>query len=494
MGHCPLALRSGSGSNEGVDEHKGTPTRLDVNDFWTELVERHHDLPALLRLITERVVSVLGDGCVLTTVSADGMSLTPSSISHTDPTVAAAMRAVLSTDEMRIGEGIAGTVAADRRPVIMNDLPPQQVAETTPARFMPFVRDHPMRALMIAPLIANGELLGTIGAVRTSSDAPYTPADLALLEALAERAALAIADALAGPRTIGAADFEAIYRYNLDGVLITTPDGHILAANPAACEILGRTEVEIIRSGREGVVVVDDPRLQLALAERAATGRSRAELFLSRGDGTTFPADVSSTIFTTPDQKVRTVIIFRDVSGEVAARESARAKVEELEHTVNRDALTGLLNRRGFALAASQALAAEDRSQSTAHVLFLDVDRLKGINDELGHRAGDAAIVAMASAIDRSIRDVDVACRLSGDEFVVLLVDTARPGADRVVERIRKELADDPDAPAGTGFTAGVMERPPLSETSLDELIDIADHDMYRHKVVKRLRGRASEE
>jgi diguanylate cyclase (GGDEF)-like protein/PAS domain S-box-containing protein len=476
-----------------VTDEGDTPTSIDAERFWSALVERHNDLPALLRLITEQVVSVLGDGCVLTTVNSEEQTLTPSAITHADPTVAAAMREVLSADEMRIGEGISGTVAADRRSVILNDLPPQVIAETTPARFMPFVRDHPMQALMIAPLVAYGELLGTLGAVRTSSNAPYTSNDLEVLEALADRAALAIADALAGPRTIGVADFEAIYRHNRDGVIISTPDGHILAVNPAACEILGRSEREIVRGGREGILTDDDPRVGAALAERAASGQVHGELDLRRGDGTTFTADVFSVIYTTPDEKVRTITIIRDISDDVEARAVARAKVEELEHSINRDSLTGLLNRRGFAVAAGQALSAEDRSNSTSHLLFLDLDRLKSINDELGHRAGDAAIVGVAAAIGRSIRDVDVACRLSGDEFVVLLVGTTRSDADLVVERIRNELTADPDAPAGTGFTAGLMERPPHSEVELDELINVADHDMYRHKIVKRVRGRASE-
>jgi diguanylate cyclase (GGDEF)-like protein/PAS domain S-box-containing protein len=484
-----MALLSGPAvrSDDGMTE-RGLARPPELGDFWTVLVECHGDLPTLLEVIANRVVDLFGDGCVLTMIGPDGESLEPRAIVHADPVVDGAMRAALAGDAVRFGEGIAGTVAADRRPILLNDLPPQTLAETTPPQFLPFVRDHPMRAVMIAPLLAFGELVGTLGSVRTSSDDQYTRADLRLLEALAERAALAISEAVAGPRAIGATDYEAIYRHNLDGVLLTTPDGHILAANPAACSILGRSEREITLHGRDALVVADDPRLAPALAERAAVGHARAELTMRRGDGSTFIADVSSTLFTAPDGKVRAAVIFRDVSEQVDARRAAMAKVAELEQVADRDPLTGLWNRRGFSVAVEQALATADRQGVVSQLIFVDVDGLKEINDSRGHAAGDAAIRAVAAAIDRTIRDGDDACRFGGDEFVVLLVDTSARDVPMIIRRIGKEIAADPAAPDALGFSTGVVERPPRLEAGLAELIDAADREMYQQKVMNRLR------
>jgi diguanylate cyclase (GGDEF)-like protein/PAS domain S-box-containing protein len=451
----------------------------------------HHELPALLRVIADQVVDLFGDGCVLTIVEPGSTTLVPRAVVHRDPTVEAAMRLVLTREQMRIGEGIAGTVAADRRPILLNDLPLETIAETTPPQFLPFVRDHPLRALMVAPLLASGELVGTLGAVRTSSDEPYTATDLRHLEALAERAALAVHETLAGPRTIDAADYEAIFRHNLDGVLLTTPDGHILAANPAACSMLGLSEREIVDGGREAVVVSDDPRLAQALAERAAAGRARAEFAMRRGDGSTFTADVSSAIFTTPDGQVRAVVIFRDVSDQVASREQAHARVAELEQAADRDPLTGLWNRRGFSVASEQALATADRQGVVAQLVFVDVDGLKAINDTRGHAVGDDAIRAVAAAIDRTVREGDVACRFGGDEFVILLLDTPTHEVASISERISKELADDPLTPPGITFSTGVVERRPGADADLTEQIDAADRDMYQQRVLRRLRARS---
>jgi len=182
--------------------------------------------------------------------------------------------------------------------------------------------------MLIVPMVAGGELVGTLGSIRTSSSAPYSTDDLRLLEALGERAALAIADTMATPRKIGAEDYQALFRYSVDGLLITAPDGQILAANPAMCDMVGMTERELIDAGRDAVVVATDPRLGPALEERAAAGRARSLLTLRRGDGSTFEAEVTSTIYATGDGRARTCMIIRAVEEERGDEEPARCSSE----------------------------------------------------------------------------------------------------------------------------------------------------------------------
>lgn len=303
-----------------------------------------------------------------------------------------------------------------------------------------------------------------------------------------------MSDAMAGPRAIGPADYEAIYRHNVDGVLLTTPDGHILDANPAACSILGLSEREILHGGRDRVVVAGDPRLARALAERAAVGHARGELTMRRGDGTTFTADVSSTIFTTPDRRVRATVIFRDVSDEVAARQQALERLAELEQNPDRDPLTGLLNRRGFTVAAEQALATADRHETSCQLVVLDVDGLESLDDTDGHAAGDAALLAVAAAIDHAVREEDVAARYGGDEFVILLVDTSEHEVATIIDRIRTALADSPTGPQEVAFSTGTVERSPHLAASLQELVAAADRDMYEQRVLSRLQASARPE
>lgn len=108
--------------------------------------------------------------------------------------------------------------------------------------------------------------------------------------------------------------FRAIFENSKDGVLLTVPDGSILAANPPACEMLGRTEEEVCMAGRAGVVDMSDTRLPSLLEERARTGMCHGELNFIRKDGTKFPVEISSRVYKDRYGNPRTSMIFRDVT------------------------------------------------------------------------------------------------------------------------------------------------------------------------------------
>lgn len=101
---------------------------------------------------------------------------------------------------------------------------------------------------------------------------------------------------------------------SLDAVLLTVPDGRILSANQAACRLFGRSEQELIQVGRSGTLDGSDPRLAPGLEERARMGRFCGELTLLRKDGTKFPGEVSSVIFTERHGELRTSTVFRDIT------------------------------------------------------------------------------------------------------------------------------------------------------------------------------------
>ncbi len=100
---------------------------------------------------------------------------------------------------------------------------------------------------------------------------------------------------------------------SLDGIMLTMPDGAILSANPKMCEMLGMSEEEIKRAGRSGVIVQDENLLR-ALKEREQTGQATAELTFKRKNGTTFPAEVSSKLFTDAQGKTKTSMVVRDIT------------------------------------------------------------------------------------------------------------------------------------------------------------------------------------
>ncbi len=125
------------------------------------------------------------------------------------------------------------------------------------------------------------------------------------------------------------ARYRSLFENSIDGVLLTAPNGDILAANPTACRLLGRTEAEICAAGRAGVVDQADPRLPALLEERMRTGQFRSELTLVRGDGTRFPAEVSSGMFKDRDGSLKTSMIFRDITERIQAYNLLEQRVAE---------------------------------------------------------------------------------------------------------------------------------------------------------------------
>lgn len=108
--------------------------------------------------------------------------------------------------------------------------------------------------------------------------------------------------------------YHSIFSNSSDGILLTAPDGKILAANPAACRMFGRSEEEMCRLGRTGVMNINDPRMEPALEQREMTGEFAGELTGVRSDGTVFPVEITTSVFTDSSGEQRTSMIIRDIS------------------------------------------------------------------------------------------------------------------------------------------------------------------------------------
>ncbi len=131
---------------------------------------------------------------------------------------------------------------------------------------------------------------------------------------------------------------QAVFENSMDAILLTAPDGRIFAANPAACEMYGRSQEEIISAGRNGLVDTTDDNLPFLLAERERTGRAFGELRQKRKDGSVFPAEVSSRIFKSPGGDEFTIIIIRDITRKnqnINEIKKAREFAENLIETAN---------------------------------------------------------------------------------------------------------------------------------------------------------------
>jgi diguanylate cyclase (GGDEF)-like protein len=162
---------------------------------------------------------------------------------------------------------------------------------------------------------------------------------------------------------------------------------------------------------------------------------------------------------------------------------------EELRQLATVDDLTGLANRRGFFALGEHQLLVAARTRAAVALLFVDVDGLKKVNDELGHSMGDLLLKEAAEVLRETIRESDLAGRIGGDEFCVLLMGDPDLDAARAVERVRATTAAH-NARPGRNFpvslSIGLSAIPPGRSVTLEELIDAADEGMYEDKRGKR--------
>lgn len=126
--------------------------------------------------------------------------------------------------------------------------------------------------------------------------------------------------------------YHTLFAHSLDGVMLTNPNGDILEANKAACQILGMTEIEIIDRGREELVEKDE-KLNKALKQRSQTGEFSGELTFIHKSGRKIPVELTSSVFTNFAGEKRTSLIFRDIT--------KRKRLEELLQQTNRLAKIG---------------------------------------------------------------------------------------------------------------------------------------------------------
>jgi diguanylate cyclase (GGDEF)-like protein len=153
---------------------------------------------------------------------------------------------------------------------------------------------------------------------------------------------------------------------------------------------------------------------------------------------------------------------------------------ERVRHLAVTDPLTGLANYRRLLDAFDSELLRYGRSGRPFAVLVLDLDGLKKLNDVHGHLVGSRALCRLANILRIHSREMDIAARYGGDEFVVLLPETESEAAQHVAQRISERLKNDGEEPP-ISVSAGVAIFPQDGRT-IDELLGAADHALYREK------------
>lgn len=156
-----------------------------------------------------------------------------------------------------------------------------------------------------------------------------------------------------------------------------------------------------------------------------------------------------------------------------------------MRHLAERDALTGLHNRRGFDQQLDAEIARFERYRRPFALIMMDLDHFKKVNDQYGHEAGDEVLRKMGEIIATSLRDVDIAARFGGEEFALLLPETDKSDAVEIAERIRKRVEAAEIHAAGHKIhvttSAGVAAMPERN-VEVGQIVRVADQLLYEAK------------
>lgn len=264
-------------------------------------------------------------------------------------------------------------------------------------------------------------------------------------------------------------------------VIITNPQGNISYVNPRFTETSGYAKNEVLGKNMRFLCPEDQDESEFNEMWKilSSGGEWRGEICCRNKAGQKHWELASvSPVFGDSGEILYFVAIKEDIT-EKKRREQA------IKHMALYDLLTGLPNRALLTDRLDLALAQSERGGDMAAVLYLDLDGFKAINDGHGHETGDKVLKEVGKRIEKSIRKVDTAARMGGDEFVVVLRSVKRHGdVDATAERIVAAL-NEPFKIQGWTFNLGVsigVSLAPLHSSDRDELIRMADRAMYKVK------------
>ena len=265
----------------------------------------------------------------------------------------------------------------------------------------------------------------------------------------------------------------------LPDAVIVHAGGEILFTNPAAAELLGQPSAQALNGQQLDKYV--HPDAVSAFAETAAdhgapqsarAPRPRARMLDIGGNIVDVEVATSRCVY---HDRPAMVLLARDITAQLRYE-------RDLHALALVDELTGLQNRRAFTLFAEQELARARRHGSTPVLVFADLDGLKGINDEHGHGAGDAAIRLVASALRSIFRETDIVARWSGDEFVALMGEGGGDAVTLIADRLDAAITTQTPTNLPYVVTASVGASLLDPALPLRDAMERADAELYAQK------------
>ena len=270
-----------------------------------------------------------------------------------------------------------------------------------------------------------------------------------------------------------------------DAVMVTDNHQRLIDFNPAARRLFADAG-QRLSIGMQ----FSDERI-LGIGETSETNSGEGQITLGRGDTSHTVSVQHSHLKDRRNEERGHIFVFRDISELKRIEASLRHQLEQnerlreaLKEESIRDPLTRLFNRRWLESTLNRELARASRDGTELSLCLIDLDHFKGINDTFGHDVGDRILVDLADDMRFLSRDMDIACRFGGEEFLLIMPmaspENARNRMDQLLECFRRRNYA-PEGPEVVTFSAGIAGFPIHGE-SRDALFRSADAALYQAK------------
>ena len=336
------------------------------------------------------------------------------------------------------------------------------------------------------PLKIEDKTIGVMAVQSYTNPELYSEKDIKLLEFVSSQVATAI-ERKKAEETLQKSqqEFASLFMNSPEALIYLDEKSTILNINPRFTKLFGYTLEEIKgKNINEGFIYPPDKIKEGKKLDKIASSKGyfHYETIRKKKDGTLFPVSISGANIKIDGQTKGLTATYIDIT----ERKRLEKRLEKLAHF---DVLTGCYARGyGLSLFERQIKSAQRRKTSIL-LLYLDLDGLKYINDTFGHKEGDKALKEAAKFFKSTLREVDIICRMGGDEFLLIFPDSSLNDVPLIKERITnklKELNKNLNNPYKISFSVGLSCYNPSNPLSIEELIKIADENMYEEKKKKK--------
>jgi len=279
--------------------------------------------------------------------------------------------------------------------------------------------------------------------------------------------------------------FATLFKNSPEALVYLDEKSNIIDTNPRFTELFGYTLEEIKgRNINDGMIHPPNKIEEGKGLDKIALSKGyfNYEAIRKKKDGTLFTVSISGSNIVIDGQLKGIIGTYVDIT-------ERKKMEEELEKLAHFDILTGCYSR-GYGLALlEEQIKTANRKKNPILLLYLDVDKFKEINDTYSHKEGDRVLKEVAHLFKSTLREIDIICRIGGDEFLLIFPESSLNDVPLIRERTNKrlkELNKKLAKPYKISFSVGLSCYNPFNPLSIDELIRIADENMYKEKKKKK--------